>query len=349
MRKLSLLLLFCVLGFTSEVAYSHNNPPSQNKVSGYLLKNCPILINANLLIGRVQGTPANYAQFVQTPNMANPDIATVINTYDFKNGIDVGFRAGLGIGCKNIINLSLQYTYFRNKASEGRDFVAASTVTLFNTQMTSHVGLVDVPIRIESFQKQHYQTVDLLIQTATWSPTSCTRLQPFGGVRWLSYKRQLSSTVLNNSDASSFVNTTSNYKVNGTGVLLGTDIKWVFSTNFYFYSNLTAGILAGLHKTTYANLNTTGSTDVSIKHNEKYPLSFDPLLEMRFGFAYERIMRNCWLLSLYIAYEMSSFLHTSSLPINPAGALTLSAPVSPLRTNTLIKTQLGIIGIGFAF
>jgi len=152
-----------------------------------------------------------------------------------------------------------------------------------------------------------------------------------------------------------FEETSIHFKICATGVLMGTDIKYIFSKHFFFFSNLTAGILGGYHKRNFnlALVDDSGNTTEILKRNERFNLSFDPMFELRLGFAFETLINNQWILSIRVAYELASIIQTSAKAINPNRPLTstgiLTGPTFPLRTNDVIKTQFFLVGFTVGF
>jgi hypothetical protein len=356
LRKFSLVIIFAASGLAhakskSDIAYSQNNPPLQSKVKGYISKDHPILVNADLLIGLVQGSPTNYAQRVEVVGDE-----TTINTYKFNDRVRAGFRVGLGVGLNNVANLSAQWTRITNNEAETREFAAGASTQTINVQMPAFVGAVGTTVsnsasKIASFQKQKYQTADVLVQTASWMMNSNFRFQPFGGFRYLEYTRKLSSRVTNLSD-DRFASAESNFRIRATGVLVGTDLKYLFAKDWHFFSNLTAAIVGGYHRRNYqaiTSLDEEAENPSIYRFREKYSLSFDPMLEFRLGLAWETKINDQWMLSLRISYELASLIHTGAAAINPPGTLGTAAPVFPLRTNDVIKTQMFLIGFTVGF
>ncbi|NGX31484.1 MAG: hypothetical protein K940chlam8_00854 [Chlamydiae bacterium] len=333
----------------SDVAYSQNNLPSQHQVSGYLAKDHPILFNADLLIGRIQGSPTNYGQRYTDDGSDN----ITQETFDFPNGTHVGFRFGLGIGLRNDVNLSVQWTRISDNNHESRSFAAVGLARTFNVQMPYNVDdsayVLSDAAKLTAFQDQKYQTVDLLVQTAAWMLNSNTRFQPFGGIRYLEYTRDLCSKLLN-TNTDEFANATSHFRIRSTGVLIGTDIKYLFSKHFFFFSNFTFGIVGGYHKRDYsAESDLNAAVTSTWKFHERFRLSFDPMYELRFGFAFETLINKQWILSIRVSYELASLIQTSAQSINPFGSLSSAGPVFPLRTNDVVKTQLFLVGFTVGF
>ncbi|NGX31483.1 MAG: hypothetical protein K940chlam8_00853 [Chlamydiae bacterium] len=326
----------------SDIAYSQNNLPSQHMGKGYVWDNYPILFNADLLIGQIQGSPTNYGQrsgFLQN---------RIGDTFDFPNGTYVGFRFGLGIGLRNDVNVSIQWTRISGDKHEDRSF-AQSTTTI--TTLLQFGSLpTNEAVKLTARQDQKYQTLDLLAQTAAWMLNSNIRFQPFGGIRYLEYTRDLDSKMIETAQDDTFSETNSHFRIRSTGVLIGTDLKYIFSNHFFFFSNLTAGILSGYHKRSYnQKIVAAGQVTFSGKRQERYRLSFDPMYELRLGFAFETLINKQWLLSIHIAYELASMIQTSAAAINPYGSLTIMSPAFPLRTNDVVKTQFFLVGFTVGF
>ncbi|NGX31485.1 MAG: hypothetical protein K940chlam8_00855 [Chlamydiae bacterium] len=352
LKKVFLLVSIAYLGFANQTTYSQNNPPSQHKTDPYLAKDHPILFNASLLVGEIMGSPTNYLHVFKQPN-GTADSS--VDTFDFPNQISAGFRFGLGVSLNNVGNLSVQWTWFQMSDSDKKTFSSFLNqyiqVPLFPIGTSDNAtGVSNDSATAFAYQKMRYQTLDLLFQTAAWMLSSNIRFQPFGGIRLLDFKRQMCAKVQRNTDGH-FGNVSTHFKLRGTGVLLGTDIKYIFSKYFFFFSNVMVGILGGYETRDYNAFSDLDTTAATWKFHERFNMSFDPMYEVRVGLAFESLINKQWLLSIYVAYELASLIHTSAKSIEPSGSLDFNTfkPAFPIRTNDVIKTQFGVLGAMVAF
>ena len=332
-----------VLGLGNELAYTQNNPPSQHAASGYLAKDHPILINADLLIGRIIGQPTN--AFLKT--ISNGE--TKHTTFDFDNEYRGGFRVGLGFGLRNDFNLSAQWTRMSNGNSESYQFTDANQGITdlqlpsgFNNITTFKGNKVDAFSR----QKLRYQTVDLILQTAAWMLDSNLRFQPFGGVRYLYFRRHLITKLQDKADPAQKTSTDAFFRIRATGVFLGTDVKYIIAKHFHFYSNVLLAILSGSHTHHYSGQSSLIAGIQSEIDDEHFQISMSPQIELRFGFAWEHVFNNQWILSLRIGYELASLIQTSAPAITPGPTI---ADAGLLRTNDVVKTQFVVVGFTLGF
>ncbi|NGX31488.1 MAG: hypothetical protein K940chlam8_00858 [Chlamydiae bacterium] len=332
-----------VLGLGNELAYTQNNPPSQHTASGYLAKDHPILINADLLIGRIIGQPTN--AFLKT--ISNGE--TKHTTFDFDNEYRGGFRVGLGFGLRNDFNLSAQWTRMSNGNSEFYQFADANQ-TITDLQLPSgfqNTSIKDHKIDAFSRQKLRYQTVDLILQTAAWMLDSNLRFQPFGGVRYLYFRRHLTTKLEDKVDIGNDTSTNSFFRIRAIGVFLGTDVKYIIAKHFHFYSNVLLAILNGSQTRHYSGQSDiTGAVIQSEINDEHFQISMNPQIELRFGFAWEHVFNNQWILSLRVGYELASLIHASAPAITPGPTVT---DAGPLRTNDVVKTQFIVVGFTLGF
>ncbi|NGX31487.1 MAG: hypothetical protein K940chlam8_00857 [Chlamydiae bacterium] len=359
LKKAFLLTSIACFGFANQTTYSQNNLPSQHKVKGYVVKNHPILFNANLLIGQISASPVNYLQTIHTPPFFAPNLFFDFTKTAFPEKIDVGFRFGLGIGLDNHVNVSAQWTWFYTKDWAEKRFTAPTGGNLF---IQIPIMPFDTPADGASFENKNaiakahqalrYQTLDFLAQTASWMLSSNIRFQPFGGIRLFYFKRDLVATLIDvDENTSATIN--NHFKLRGSGVLIGTDIKYLFSKRFFFFSNVMAGILGGYEtRDLSANTNLTGDPleVYTFTFHERFHLSFDSMYEVRLGFAFETPIRKQGLLSFYLAYEFSSMVHTQAKAIVPVAPVSTFDEINtPIRTNDVIKTQFGVLGATIAF
>ena len=354
LKKVFLLVSIAYLGFANQTTYSQNNPPSQHKTDPYLAKDHPILFNASLLVGEIMGSPTNYLHVFKQPKGTTD---SSIDTFDFPNQISAGFRFGLGVSLNNVGNLSVQWTWFQMSDNDKKTFGSFTNqyiqVPLFPVGTADNVsGVFNDSVTAFAYQKMRYQTLDFLFQTAAWMLSSNIRFQPFGGIRLLDFKRDLVATLIDvDQNASATIN--NHFKLQGSGVLIGTDIKYLFSKRFFFFSNIMAGILGGYETCDLnANTNLTGDPlDVyTFTFHERFHLSFDPMYEVRLGFALEIPLYKQGLLSFYLAYEFSSMIHTQAKAIVPVAPVSTFDEINtPVRTNDVIKTQFGVLGATIAF
>ncbi|NGX31486.1 MAG: hypothetical protein K940chlam8_00856 [Chlamydiae bacterium] len=355
LKKAFLLTSIACFGFANQITYSQNNPPSQHKTDPYLAKDHPILLNANLLVGEIIGTPTNYLQVSKDDGANN----ITIDTFDFPKQISAGFRFGLGVNLNNVGNLSVQWTWFQMSDNDKKTFGSFAgqvvQVPLFpQGTEREESSVLNNGATTFAYQKMRYQTLDLLFQTAAWMLSSNIRFQPFGGVRFFYFKRQMCAKVLDNTNGR-YGNVSSHFKLRGSGVLFGTDIKYIFSKYFFFFSNVMVGILGGYETRdlcAFTNLDPQ-TLPKSWKFHERFNMSFDPMYEVRLGLAFESLINNQWLLSIYVAYELASLIHTSAKSIEPSGSLDANVvnpePAFPIRTNDVVKTQFGVLGAMVAF
>ena len=318
------------------IAYSQNNLPRQSQTKSTLSSDHPILVNVDLLWGRVTGQPA----------IASGSGVTGENQefFDFQNKAKIGFRIGVGVGLRNRFNISLQYTWMQSGDNETRSLssITSGTNRLYTLDFpignnNSETGLsTSDAATVKTDQNLKYQTFDLLVQTAAWMMASYLRFQPFGGLRYMNYKRDFCSSITVGDEVG---RTDTRLKIHATGVLIGTDIKYIVNKYIHFFSNLTVGILAGNQSLRDSHSQSIAASPDSNTTKNRIELNFCPLIELRFGIAWEHMFGDDVLLSLRLAYELASFLHNAALPF------TFGAPGS----ETTVKTQAGVFGVTVAF
>jgi hypothetical protein len=326
-----------------ELVYSQNNPPSQSTAHCYIAKDYPILINADLLTGYVFGQPTN--AFLQT---IATGLETSYRTFNFDSDLQAGFRAGFGFGLKNDFNLSSQYT--RHSSHKIKQFSlsnANQVITVLELPVGAFSSLPSGHDATLTLRRDvRYQTLDLLLQTAAWMLNSNLRFQPFGGLRYFHFTNKMETFTQDTTDESRFASTRNSIRIRSTGVLIGTDIKYMIAKHFHFYSNALVAILAGHQKRDYVGNTNLTLEGLSFDEHERFPISMNPQVELRFGFAWEHVFSNQLLLSMRVGYELSSLIQTSAVAISPAPTIISQGP---LRSNNVIKTQLIVVGTTLGF
>ncbi|NGX31647.1 MAG: hypothetical protein K940chlam8_01023 [Chlamydiae bacterium] len=237
-------------------SYSQNNPPLQHCIQDKADTSC-FLVNGDFVLSKITATPTNafYRKTASINGFSH-------RTYDFHDKEKVGFRVGVGAGIHNRFNFSLQYTHFRGGNHHTFEFSepAAADINNFKDLQNLHQFQnpgVDYTIEPYSKQKLRLQMADLLLQTAHWMNTKL-RFQPFGGIRYQYFRRQLVTHTylfekIGPSQKKNLQNLFSKvtFRIQQLGVLAGTDVRYVFTRRFFLFSNLTVGLFSGTHKRKY--------------------------------------------------------------------------------------------------
>ena len=341
------LLIIPFLSFANPLAYTQNNPPSQHHFDANIKYNTPIMVNADLLLGYVISSqiPAYWYQ-KGTPGQTKEPEESYIH---FNNKEKLGFRCGIGIGVQNRFNLSLQWMYLTGgNESPRQTFRLADSVNGYlmqNLQLLNPAPInrgTDIDVKTDQFLRLHH--VDFVVQTAAWKAAEHVRFQPFGGVRYLGFKRSCNTEFFLPSDEHQFAFAV--LKLHATGVFFGTDVKYLLSKHFHFFSSGLVAILAGHQSRDSKMSDTVAPNNVNTTIDEHFEIGLWPQYELHFGFAFDYAFR-AWLLSLRVGYELSSFLQAQITDSNRASPVPPNQ--QPLRVVDVIKHKAFIFGFTLGF
>jgi hypothetical protein len=341
--------LFPFFAFSQQLSYSQNNPPKQHQFDANIQYNVPILMNADLLIGQVNSSQIP-ALLEQTGNPAVTDSSVKEVVVHFLNKEKIGMRLGIGIGIKNCFNLSVQWTYLRGGNSTQKTFGATdptagliiTNLQILNTNYGNTVRGNSAEYKTD--QNLYFNIGDLLVQTAAINAFQKIRFQPFGGLRYLSFKRSINDALFD-LGADTFALAYARIRMHAIGALLGTDIKYIFSNYFHFFGSALYALLAG-HQSLFAtNQSNMGPSSIAQTFDEKFEIALNGQYEFRFGIGFDYAFKRA-LIALRLAYELSSFLQEESNLVQT----TISASSRQLlRTVDVVKHRAFVVGLTVGF
>jgi len=299
------------LGFTHdhEAAFTQNNPPHQNEVK----RDHHVIFTGDILWGKVefpqgsstQGRPG-VTEFWCVQLGIQGGLDRLVN-----NRSKLGFSASIGVALNRTFNLAFGWRYLRSGGRSSMDYTNNGNVAvsfLFSPIINAINVVPNNRIDATNNFRNRLHVLDLVIQTSHWM-TSKLRFQPFGGVRYLSQRVRQNINVDLDMALNTFTNfySSEHYTNTKIGVIFGTDVKYVITKNLFFFSTILTQIAVDIARRTTQNGINIAGTSVSNRFDDAN-LNANQAWEEKFGFAWETVFGDDWLLSLRIFIELQEDL-----------------------------------------
>jgi len=313
MKKIVLFMMSVSLICAKDVTITQNNPPHQNEVK----RKHPVIFVGDLLWGRVdipKATAVNL-DFSGLPVWSKPGFPIVTENWLYfnngdssrliENGSKLGFYAGIGVGVNSIFNLSLNWQYLHSSGHDKTNFTFAQNDTFSLLGFAyANVGADILNVAANDSFRNLLQLVEMLVQTSHWM-TSKLIIQPFAGVRYLYQRARQTAQVLLPSpitEGSDFV-ANERFTWERMGIILGTDLKFLITRHFFFFATILSQLTYDIAKVTTKEIKIDNVLSSSLRFDSS-SLDLVHSWGRKFGFAWENVFGDDWLLSLRIFMEL---------------------------------------------
>ncbi|NGX31240.1 MAG: hypothetical protein K940chlam8_00605 [Chlamydiae bacterium] len=335
---LGTVLFSCSALFSSDVAFTQGNPPSQNQVK----RDHHVIFTGDILWGKVgfisgseiflytDGVPAiteMWGLLTESP-VAAVGAEYLRDSKLVKNRAKLGFMVGIGVALNRTFNLMAHFKYLRSGRTDHAKWTWKKTTTPVNRltlgfqgapnslESALNGGNDDIAVNASNHFRNRVYMIDFLIQTSHWM-TSKLRFQPFAGVRYF-YHKTTSNTcagfTLSAADDNGTYKSNEKYTRSALAVIFGTDVKYLIWKEFFFFSTFLSQVAGDFSRKT--NVLIENAIALSIASDQgifdhAYRDSNVNIVhswEQKFGFGWDRVFGDDWELSLRLFIELQENL-----------------------------------------